>query len=472
VPARDARHDRAILLGYAGAAGLLSFATALLGSSGGPDPVVHFAWITAASIAVIGSLVAVAGVWTATGVYAAVFWCFHFGLIAVMATGFVGPAELSSWDQGWVLGPFVEDAALMALAGSLAFAAGAAIVYARRRPTLVHVSPDETGEAAHPHGAGGSVLVFAAVALWCVVVLTTSGIGGFFGSYSEYLDATAEYSDALGIAWLMLGCGVVLSVTGKTGWLRTAAIGAFSALALVSLPIGLRGEVMFRGMAALVATARCGRILSPARAVAVGVALVVAIPVLREVRQTGLRGLPHGLPEARLYEAFSEMGSSLHPVEKVVRWRAEGDPLDQGGSYWAPFQRAAARLLPGMETASAEDDLRIMNILVNDRVGPIGFSPVAEAYRNFGALGVVVVLGLLGVALAAIDTIRDRRVAVLAIAVAYPALITNVRNSFVSVPAQCAAGLAIVVALGVIRHVVGSVFTRPYARPAYIRSEV
>jgi hypothetical protein len=113
-----------------------------------------------------------------------------------------------------------------------------------------------------------------------------------------------------------------------------------------------------------------------------------------------------------------------------------------------------------------------MNILVNDRVGPIGFSPVAEAYRNFGALGVVVVLGLLGVALAAIDTIRDRRVAVLAFAVAYPALITNVRNSFVSVPAQCAAGLAIVVALGVIRHVVGSVFTRPYARPAYIRSEV
>jgi hypothetical protein len=401
-----------------------------------------------------------------------VFWCFHFGLIAVMATGFVGPSELSPWDQGWVLGPFVEDAALMALAGSLAFAASASLVYARRRPTLMHVNPDGTGDPAHPHGAGGSVLVFAAIALWCAVVLMTSGIGGFFGSYGEYLDATAEYSNALGIAWLMLGCGVVLSVTGKTGWPRTAAIGAFGALALVTLPIGLRGEIMFRGMAALVAAARCGRILSPARAIAVGVALLVAIPILREVRQTGLRGLSEGVPEARVYEAFAEMGSSLHPVEKVVRWRAEGDPLDQGSSYWAPIERAAARLLPGLESAAAGDDFRIMNILVTDRVGPIGFSPVAEAYRNFGAFGVVVVLGVLGALLAGIDTIRDHRIAVLAIAVAYPALITNVRNSFVSVPAQCAAGLAIVVALGIIRHVVGSVVTRPYARPAYIRSEV
>ena len=38
-----------------------------------------------------------------------------------------------------------------------------------------------------------------------------------------------------------------------------------------------------------------------------------------------------------------------------------------------------------------DDDLRIANVLVADRVGAIGYSPVAEAYRNFGSLGVVIV---------------------------------------------------------------------------------
>ena len=109
-----------------------------------------------------------------------------------------------------------------------------------------------------------------------------------------------------------------------------------------------------------------------------------------------------------------------------------------------------------------------MNVLVMDRVGAIGFSPVAEAYRNFGWIGVVIVLGLLGMAMAAIDTIRDPGNAVLVIATVYVPLLINVRNSFVSVPAQCVAGLAIVIVVGVAHHIVGSVLDKPDARAAYI----
>ncbi len=41
----------------------------------------------------------------------------------------------------------------------------------------------------------------------------------------------------------------------RTGWLRTAATAAFALLSMVVLPMGLRGEVMFRGVAAMVAAA-------------------------------------------------------------------------------------------------------------------------------------------------------------------------------------------------------------------------
>ena len=276
----------------------------------------------------------------------------------------------------------------------------------------------------------------------------------------------------LGVIWLALGCGLVLSVTGRTGWLRTAATAAFALLSMVVLPMGLRGEVMFRGVAAMVAAGRCGRILNPVKATALLLALLALIPIVREVRQTGLRGLPGAVLEPRISEAFAEMGASLHPVEKVVRWRAQGDPLDMGRSYWAPIERAAARLLPGLTSVAADDDQRIANVLVADRVGAIGYSPVAEAYRNFGSLGVVIVFAVIGAWMAAIDTMRSRRAAVLTLAIVYGPLLVNIRNSFVSVPAHWAFGIALILSLAAIRHVLGSIFFRSYARPAYIRSEV
>jgi hypothetical protein len=303
-------------------------------------------------------------------------------------------------------------------------------------------------------------------------VISGGGIAGFFTSYSEYLQMTSDFSSAMTIVWLALGCGVVMSVTGRPGWHCSAAVAAFGGLAVVALPLGLRGEIMFPTVAALVARARCGRALSPVKAVAFGLALLLLIPVVREVRVSGLAAVSDVTLALPRLDALVEMGGSLHPVEKVVRWHAEGEPYEKGATYWAPFERAAARTLPGLQRAAAEDDMRIMNVLVVDRVGAIGFSPVAEAYRNFGPVGVAVALGLLGLALGTIDAVPDRRLAVLAIATIYVPLLTNVRNSFVSVPAQCLAGIAIVIGLGMIRHVVGSVLCRPYARAAYIRSEV
>jgi hypothetical protein len=461
-----------MLAAYAVSAGVLAIAAALFASEPGVDALGHFPWIAAASVAALGSFIVISGIWTAAGMYALVFWCFHFGLIAVLATGYAGIEDLSVWDLSWLLGPHTAEAAMLALAATLAFAAGAAVVFAWRRPSLVYSSHAESPEPAHALGTAGSLLVFAGIATWSAIVLATSGARGFFESYSEYLQATSEFGALLGVVWLTVGGSLVLSVTGRPGWLRTSATAAFALLSAIALPMGLRGEVLFRGIAALVAAARCGRVLSTGRTVALLVALVTLIPIVREVRETGLRGLPAAAIQPRVYEAFAEMGASLHPVEKVVRWRAQGDPLERGRSYWAPVERAAARLLPGLTSVAAEDDPRIANVLVTDRVGAIGYSPVAEAYRNFGAPGVVVVFALLGAAMAGIDTLRARRAAVLTLAIVYAPMLVNIRNSFVSVPAHCAFGLALVLTLAAIRHLLISIASTRYARPAYVRSEI
>jgi len=82
----SARHARLICIAYALVTGVLAGAAALLIPIETADPVVSFRWIAPASVAVIASMAWFGGIWTATSVYALIFWCFHFGLVVVLGT--------------------------------------------------------------------------------------------------------------------------------------------------------------------------------------------------------------------------------------------------------------------------------------------------------------------------------------------------------------------------------------------------
>jgi hypothetical protein len=468
--ARSRRFDL-IPPAFAAVTGAIAIVIALFVTPGVTDPTTRFVWVAATSAAATGALVAMVGPTSATAVYAVVCWCFHFGLVAALATGYASAVDMPPEYVSWVFDPITGDAAIVALCGLLAFASGACLIHSWRGRLRRTPPPPNAAEGAHPYGSVGAVLVFGAIATWCVVVLLGGGVAGFVASYEDFRQMTAEYSVPISIISPALAFGLVLAATGKAGWHRRAALLAFAGFAVVALPIGLRTDVMFPAVAVVVASARSGRAFSPVKATAVGLALVLLIPVVRELRTTGIAALPQALAAPRL-DALVEMGGSLRPVEQVVRWHAEGEPFEHGASYWAPFERAASRLLPGLEASSADDDLRLMNVLVLDRIGAIGFSPVAEAYRNFGPAGVLIVLALIGALLGAIDTIENRQTAVLALATVYPPLLINVRNSFVSVPAQCVAGILCIAFMAAARHVATSVTTRAYARPADNRSQV
>jgi hypothetical protein len=468
----DVRTDRVLAGLFAGLTGGLAMAVALLLPRSGVDATAHFGWIALSSIVTTGLLVAIAGVSSATGVYIAIFWCFHFGLVASLATGLLAPADLSPWDETWVLSPFVAEAAALALAGALAFASGACLMFWTRSRTWPRDRQRPTNATVHDHGFAGSLLVMAAIATWVGVVIASGGLAALLSSYEDYLQAAAEFGSLFAVLWPVLGCGLVMSMTGRKAWYRTSALVVFSCFALIALPLGLRSEVMFPAVGVLIALGRTGRSLMTSRAIAAAVVVLLIIPIVRNIRESGVRALTTESLSLPGIGALVEMGGSLHPVEKVVRWHAEGESYERGASYWAPFERAAARLLPGARAARADDDLRLMNVLVLDRIGAIGFSPVAEAYRNFGPIGVVIVMGLLGLIVGGIDTVADPRTAILLIATVYVPVLVNVRNSFVSVPAQCAIGLLFATLIATVRHIVGSVLSRPHARLVDHRSPI
>ena len=128
------RHARLFCIAYALVTGVLAGTAALLLPVDAADPVVYFRWIALASAAIIAATACFGGIWTATSVYALVFWCFHFGLVVVLGTGWAGVDDLSVWELSWLLGPHAADAAILSLAGLLAFACGSALVFARQLP--------------------------------------------------------------------------------------------------------------------------------------------------------------------------------------------------------------------------------------------------------------------------------------------------------------------------------------------------
>lgn len=114
-----------------------------------------------------------------------------------------------------------------------------------------------------------------------------------------------------------------------------------------------------------------------------------------------------------------------------------------GGSYWAPFERQFALLIPQLDRINIEDDGRLLNIMIQKKAGPIGFSAIAEAYINFGEKGVIIVFFLIGWVMAKLDssvtTVRND----ILIGVALLPIFVTIRNSFIHVPVQIILGITL-----------------------------
>jgi hypothetical protein len=290
----------------------------------------------------------------------------------------------------------------------------------------------------------GTALLLLCTLSWYMLMVLVGGGKLLFSSYVEYLSAVSPYSWLLGLIWLMIGWGIVLVVSGPSSRTRNWGFAALGVLATTAFATGLRGDLLFPLVAAGVARAKSGRPLPiKLTAVAVIVALL-ASSALQTLRLYGVRHAQEAEVEASVASGLQELGMSLRPVERAVAWRESGEPLRLGSSYWAPFDRALVYAVPGWERPPAARDTRLMNVLVQQRVGMIGFSPVAESYLNFGVAGVLAVMALLGFVLGRFDQLPATRLHQVTVGLILVPLLVNVRNSFAEVPAHLVLSVALI----------------------------
>ena len=384
------------------------------------------------------------GFWALPSLFLLIAACFHIGALPFAAAN-TTPNFASSAVGAWFSEEATRQAVLVVSAATALFAVGAGGLTRRRRPRAV---PDSSRDLENRFGFAGFVVLASSIAVWLLLTISDLGFSFLLRSYQDYTGAT-ESSALLPYIFYGIGLGVVLTCAGSSRrWFRPALI-VFSVFALLALPIGLRGEVLFPAAAGAARIALRHRMPRAWVALIMVVGILAGINVLQQVRLTGLgRVDPATLTGAPL-QGMAELGGTLRTVNAVISWREQdGDSSGRhGATYLAPFDRPIRSKLLGEPVPSARTDFRLMNVEMRARETSIGGSFIAEAYRNFGLGGALLIPLLIGLALRRFEMMPSTLVGDSLIGVVFVALLQHVRNSFAPFPAQVILGLLFVLLL-------------------------
>jgi nitrate reductase NapE component len=238
------------------------------------------------------------------------------------------------------------------------------------------------------------VLLGALVAAWFYIVKVVLSIGDY-GAYLE--NAPGQYARALSIIYpLIAGILIFGCLWSKRIW---PLLVIFTIWGIPALAIGLRYAVFIPLMLMILCLHAQGRLrIRWWVALSGGVATLAAISFVREYRYR-TSGLIDAAMNSSPIAGMSEMGFSTYPMRAVMEWISAGiDYTRWGETYWAPFERTLAIVLPIGRVPAAED-FRLMNVAMASRNGNFGFSISAEAMLNFGWLGCFLIGSLVGVLL-------------------------------------------------------------------------
>lgn len=377
------------------------------------------------------------GAYRPSAAYLMLFGLFHGGLIISVAL--LGPSAASDPPAMWLYNAHAVEAVKLAIIGMAAFALAAALVGGDR---TMPAKPRRADEPALRRSfvVIGVGMELAGVLLFATTVITAGGLSLMAGGYDAFLKV-AGANPGIGYATAGIGAGAVLAVVGG-GRGRRIAWAVFLSYAAVAFPIGLRGEVLFGLLGLLAVEAHLGRRFRPVWTIAGSVLILVLVAVVRQTRTFGTGAeLQSSSPLALVLEAVAEMGYSIRPTVVVLGWHSLNEPFMNGTTFFAVPMRLAERLLG---VTPPEFDQRLFNVEIGSRVGAIGGSPLAEGYHNFGLTGVVCVMLALGVIVGILERQRSDALGAAVLGVVLIPLLTQVRNSFASVPADVAIGLLIV----------------------------
>ncbi|MBB4798270.1 hypothetical protein HNP32_002014 [Brevundimonas bullata] len=357
--------------------------------------------------------------------YFAALVVFHFGLLPayLLSDKGVPLSRVQIWiSQDVFVRPALEACLVFVLAFTLAILTVRASARADRVPRLI-----ETVQ---------SPMIYR-VALLGLIICTAAWFVFVMGilrpkNYVDYIilfERNAALGNLIGILHTAIPATFFLATqNARKLWVPLLIFGIW---AIFAFPLGLRGEVLFPIALTIPLLMTQGRLRihwSFLTLAVLGVFFASAVVASSRVGGSMSDTLAYASP----LTTISELGGSLRPSYEVERWLQQGDTFRLGSTYYAPFERTFLGLIPLVERLPANEDYRLMNVLIMQRAGPYGFSIVAESVINFGFLGALAMGALFGIA---ITTSASRLVAnqqtLIQASILFGAFI-HIRQSFVS----------------------------------------
>lgn len=397
---------------------------------------------------VLHLLVAKRSYWSPSFIFIFIYCLFHFGLVVMIALNLASDIHLGMWARDYQF----NQAILLVSLGLASYVIGvvlSGVILGAEHIERAFDADDGLQGVVVWIGFG---LVLVSVATWFAMAVYYGGWQILTSPYLTFLSVTE--GSGIWFFYFPLGVGLIFLVAAEPAKLRTTGFGIFVVFAMVAFPLGLRGEVLFPMAAAAAMLGMKGRPFSLPVALLVLVLLLSLIAFIRVVRDDGLSGFEYTATQLRPADALTEMGGSIRPVVEILKWHEAGEGYLYGQSYLAPFDRLLVYFIPGWSRLPADEDQRLLNVVIQKRVGPIGFSIVAEAFKNGGMYGVIIVMGLLGMLFGSFDNLHFSRMAQIVLGLSMFPLLGHIRNAFTQVPFQWLLGflvLAIAVTLARIR---------------------
>lgn len=326
-------------------------------------------------------------------IYAAFFALFHGGLALPFAFGWEIP-EIGGITPDWVHSPSVGPALLLASQALLAFtiAYGLAVRPSRRVDDAPSIAPNVSNLA--------TLLLVLGVASWFWFTYTAGALS-LSTAYQDFLARTS--TQPLPHSYLLIGIGLALVGADYHDHRRHATLLVFVAFAAPAFAIGLRGEVLIPFACYLIGRYRGRPLRRPlgwALLVLAGLSLGAMVKTARASGPSALLSLD--LRSVNPMDGLAEMGYTLRPLVTVLDHASTYQP--GLATYLAPLNRLLVGTILGQPVTATSDDPDVFRTFVVQVAGPIGGSPAAEALRSFGTTGVVVVMALIGLAVAWLDS--------------------------------------------------------------------
>jgi hypothetical protein len=248
------------------------------------------------------------------------------------------------------------------------------------------------------------------------------------------------------------------SVRGKND--RMIVLGFCAFAFLIILLSGNRTLAMFPALAGVVVWIKLGHKIPKAVLLSGVLFVLLAIPAISYLRQAksyedlSLSDIAKSSQQADIQTAFSELGRTFGILAETLRVVPHQEPYRLGYTYLLYIERSVPNIGASVSSDYSRDTL-LRNIhsqkqeglfelspadwasyhIIPEQFlmgGGTGFSAIAEAYFNFGSVGVLVMFAIMGAFLARLDSVSlpNNYYALLFSTLYFWPLLTTVRNEF------------------------------------------